>query len=593
MSTSSDPHARVPAGVAGSPAARSGGRLALLALALITIGGGFLRFYGLAWGAPYYHFHIDEHFVFSGAEMLRRSVRDAALSPKFFMYSPLPMYVLNVVRAVYEHLAHPLVLTVPRDEVTYMILGRAISAALGTATIPLVYMIARWVAGRPAGLVAALLLASGVLHLRESHFFTVDVSLTFFSVLTWLCVVALARNGRARSRVSAGLALGGAVLCKYSAVFLAPLIVVTELCVPRSVRPDLRTLAGWRSWVVRAAIPGLVAVAVFLALDPMVVIYHAKFRQDIVDWVTSPLSGAWRPIWAAQFTDIETYSYWFTNVLWWGLGPAFEIWGLLGVAWLLWRRDRLAVVTALFPIAYFLTASRTVTPFARYGVVLVPALAVSAGVLSADLIARPRWRKAAIAATGTVVTVTALYAAAYMHVFAAPDSRLAASRYLARTVPAGAAILVEPSHNIPPMGSYLTNTDFYRDYVMWGAQTERQDYYRLYTLDTYVYLYNPRINQAQKHAYIQSRLALVNYIVMDDTFLQFYQHLPEAEYGVVKRYYRDLFAGRLGFALIKTFKVYPSLFGFEINDDRAELSFRLFDHPRVFIFKRAGQAVGG
>jgi len=73
---------------------------------------------------------------------------------------------------------------------------------------------------------------------------------------------------------------------------------------------------------------------------------------------------------------------------------------------------------------------------------------------------------------------------------------------------------------------------------------------------------------------------------MDDTFLQFYQHLPASQHGVVKQYYQDLFDGKLGFELDRTFKVYPSVFGREINDDGAELTFRLFDHPRIFIFKR-------
>ena len=62
--------------------------------------------------------------------------------------------------------------------------------------------------------------------------------------------------------------------------------------------------------------------------------------------------------------------------------------------------------------------------------------------------------------------------------------------------------------------------------------------------------------------------------------------LPESEHGVVKQYYRDLFAGRLGFQLVKTFKTYPSLFGVTINDDSAEWTFRLFDHPGVYIFRR-------
>jgi hypothetical protein len=101
-----------------------------------------------------------------------------------------------------------------------------------------------------------------------------------------------------------------------------------------------------------------------------------------------------------------------------------------------------------------------------------------------------------------------------------------------------------------------------------------------------VYLYSDRNSPAQKQAYIKSRLDLVDYIVMDDFYVQLYQHLLEAEHAVVKQYYRDLFEGRLGFDLIKTFKVYPALLGLTINDDGAELSSRMNDHPRVYIFKR-------
>ena len=56
--------------------------------------------------------------------------------------------------------------------------------------------------------------------------------------------------------------------------------------------------------------------------------------------------------------------------------------------------------------------------------------------------------------------------------------------------------------------------------------------------------------------------------------------------AVVAQHYRDLFEGKLGFELVKTFKVYPSVLGISINDDPSEFTFRLFDHPRVYIFRR-------
>jgi len=128
--------------------------------------------------------------------------------------------------------------------------------------------------------------------------------------------------------------------------------------------------------------------------------------------------------------------------------------------------------------------------------------------------------------------------------------------------------------------------NFYENYVLFYPQTEKHDYYQLYALDTYRSLYNRGTDDDFRRSYIQSRLALVDWIVMDDTFLQQYQHLPAPDHAVVKQYYKDLFDGRLGFKLVKTFKTYPSLFGLSINDDNAELTFRLFDHPRIFVFLR-------
>jgi hypothetical protein len=120
-----------------------GRRPALFALAAITAIGAAFRFYGLGWGAPYFHFHIDEHFVLAPADLLRRNPDEAAMSAKFFMYSPLTMYAINAVRGAYEIMSHPLDLTVPRDQVTYMVLGRAVSAAFGTATILAVSAVAK------------------------------------------------------------------------------------------------------------------------------------------------------------------------------------------------------------------------------------------------------------------------------------------------------------------------------------------------------------------------------------------------------------------------------------------------------------------
>jgi 4-amino-4-deoxy-L-arabinose transferase-like glycosyltransferase len=554
-------------------------------LFVVLAAGALLRFYNLAWGAPYYHFHIDEHVVFAGADMIARSVNEAATSPKFFMYSPGPMYALIAVRWLYETVTrHPLVLHVFHDEVVFMVLGRAISATIGTLTSVLVWSVTRRIAGAAAGFFAAALTAFGVLHLRESHFFTVDIPMTFFSVLTLYALLPVLDRGISWKRDAAvGLSFGAAILCKYTAIFLAPVIGLAYLLAgPGDPLSMLKR-------VVRAIVPGVIGLGFFFAADPLPIMYYAKFRQDIRDWVTAPLTGVWKPIWTAQFADVASpHLYWFTNILWWGLGPAFEIAGIAGVVWCFARRDRRAAVAAAFVVAYFMLVGRTVTPFARYGVPLVPALAITAGVLLADLVASPRWRRLGMALATVTILTTGLYAAAYMHVFIAPDARLAASNYVLHRVPPGASVMIEPSQNMVPFGEYLDRPDFDREYLLRSSERDgiRDDYYHFVALDTYVYLYDRNLSDAAKRAYIASRLAQVDYIVMDDTYLQFYEHLPADKHAAVKQYYDDLFAGRLGFELVKSFKTYPSLFGVKIDDDAAELSFRLFDHPRVFFFRR-------
>jgi dolichyl-phosphate-mannose-protein mannosyltransferase len=559
------------------------GRAALI-LALITCVGGGFRFYNLAWGAPYYHFHIDEHYVFMGAELLRRGMAEAANSLKFFMYSPGPMYLVNVLRAVYELLAHPLDLTVPRDEVTYMVLGRAISATFGTLTIPLVYAIATRVAGRVAGLLAAAYLAVTVIHLRDSHFFTVDISMTFFIALTWLAMVRMAdRGGRAAGALT-GLAWAGALLSKYSAAFLGLPIAFAHLLSPD--RPNrARPWSAWIRWTLIGLVPLVVAIVTFLVLDPMVIRFFDRFREDVRMQITEPLTGASQPIFFGHFAGVtHPRLYWFTNLLLWGMGPALELWAIAGLIWLVARRTKAAAVSAAVPIAYFLVAGGSVAPFVRYTIPLAMTLTVAAGVLSADLLERQRSRIIGLVATALVLGSSTLYAAAYMNVFRQRDARLVAAQYINTRVPPDSRILVEPSHNIPPMGSYLHQMNFYRDYVLWRGET-RHDKFQLLGLDTYRLLYNSR-NDHEKRRHIEERLAEADWIVMDDTFVQFYEHLPETDHHIVKQYYRDLFGGKLDFDLQRTFKVYPRIFGWTIRDDGAELSFRLFDHPTIYVFRR-------
>jgi 4-amino-4-deoxy-L-arabinose transferase-like glycosyltransferase len=560
-----------------------------LLLGLIVALGGAARFYGIGWGLPFHHFHTDEHVVFQWGLSLKNNFVGASREAKFFIYGPLCQYLVALLTWGRETLFGPFDLSRPADEIEFMLMGRSIAAFMGTATIPLVFLVARRLSNDVAALLAAAFTAVGVIHLRDSHFLSTDTTLVFFSVLAWWCAIRMAETGLTRFYVLTGIAIGAAVLTKYTGAFLIGVAAIAHVCAPgRPMRSD--SWRTWGRWVAKGAVPGVTSFLFFLALFPHIFWDFDRFWADVDALILSVAMGRseakYPPMWVAHFVGVSPLPFWFSNVLWWGLGPLFEVWGLLGVVWLAWRRDKAAVMALAFPVAFFAAASQVATPFARYGIPLVPGLGVVAAMFSADLMRRRFWRWPATIATTVVLAGTTLYAAAYMNVYVQPDSRLAASEYLLRNVPINSKILVEPTHNTPPMGSYLAAPNFYVDYVLWGPYEERHSYYHLYSLDTYRYLYDTRASPRDKRSYIDERLALVDYIVIDDTYIQWYEGLPAADFAVVKQYYMDLLAGRLGFHLMASFKSYPSLFGMEINDDAAELTFRLVDHPRIFVFAR-------
>jgi 4-amino-4-deoxy-L-arabinose transferase-like glycosyltransferase len=191
-----------------------------------------------------------------------------------------------------------------------------------------------------------------VIHLRDSHFASTDVSLAFACTLALLAAIHVAERGSVRSLAAAGLAFGGAVLFKYSGAFVLGVIGLAYLIAPG--RPSaVRPLGAWMRWAGRGTIPIVVGVATFLLLDPLVIQYWDKFQSDVKTWVVDPITGVTRPIWTAQFADIRSPQlYWFTNLMWWSVGPALEIAGLAGIVWLCWRRDRKALVAASFPVIY-------------------------------------------------------------------------------------------------------------------------------------------------------------------------------------------------------------------------------------------------
>ncbi len=155
----------------------SGGRPFAAALAVVMAAGFLLRVWNLGSGIPF-AVGIDEPAIMT---TVVRILKSGSFNPHFFEYPTGYIYVqvgtaiVNFLVGAMRHSWKAVEQVGPSD---FYLWGRFVTAAIGTATIALVYRAGlRW--GPRAGLAAAALLAVMPMHVRESHFVLTDVPMTF------------------------------------------------------------------------------------------------------------------------------------------------------------------------------------------------------------------------------------------------------------------------------------------------------------------------------------------------------------------------------------------------------------------------------
>src|SRR5438270_5542078 len=154
-------------GDAGEP--RADPPIVLVLLGVIIAAGAALRFWNLNWDRGAYTFHPDEWAV---NEVVRRIGPDA--HPHFFFYGAFPIYLYRLTADALTRITGVNWL----DRERLALVGRAWSASVSVAILPLLFVIGRRMWGAWAGLVAAACAAGAALLIQAAHFGTVDTLLT-------------------------------------------------------------------------------------------------------------------------------------------------------------------------------------------------------------------------------------------------------------------------------------------------------------------------------------------------------------------------------------------------------------------------------
>ena len=547
-------------------------------LPVILLAGAAFRFYGLTIGFPF-EYHVDESFLVNKTlEMYHLHT----FKPPTFDYPSFIYYLLLAG-------AYLIGLFKQTSLFDLYVLGRGLSALFGSATIAVVYLIGKRFDGVKSGLLAAAFYACTVTALRESHYYTPDSANTFFISLAVYFMLKIALRESRRNYLFAGICIGLAAGSKYNGVFLvAPFCFahLARLTDNRSVwtqaRADVKEFLKnfFSKWFVGGA---LLSLLVFFVTTPYALVHRAEFRENL-----HRMSGALSSkIVEGNHHYIGTPPYWYylENLLFWAMGPVLEVACLLGLVYALLRHRRQDIILALWVAIYFYVVGGWLNKAVRYTLPLLPFLAVFGAAMFVGLFKhfkeQRKQRLALLVAMFALMTLASsfLYSLAYMNVYRQPHPGIQATRWAFANIPDGATILLEgpTPHERPQLDG--------RQMIYPDASFDPTPHsYR------FIYLEVPKFSDkngdpSQQRAELHDALAGVDYIAMTTRWYEGLVNSPEAS-PVIRDYYRSLASGNSDFAMIKEITVYPSLFGIQLKDDWAELNFRVFDHPKVWIFKR-------
>jgi hypothetical protein len=418
-------------------------RWAWPALAGVLIAAISLRLWGVGQGLPYvYNLDESDHFVPHAVAMFRHG-----WDPHYFANPPALTYLLHIVFAVWfggasgvEHAyAH-------RPEDVYL-LARVVTAALGTASVWLLYLVGARLFDRRVGVLAAAIEAVAFLPVFYSHLALNDVPALAPLTLSLLGSAGVLRRGRALDYLIAGIGLGLACATKYTAgIVLLPLLAAAAGRHLERVGPS----PGERAEHGLSAISGLAiaagaALAAFLLANPYALIDYQGFHRGLVH--QSSVSGEAQGKLGAPSGGGLPYYLW---SLTWGLGwvPALAA---LGGAVTIWRHERrlgwLLVPAAVLFLIFMGVQGRY---FGRWLLPIFPIACLLAAFFAVELVRRladrgPRVRAAALAVAVAALCVQGLlYSVHSSLVLSRADTRNLTRAWMVGHVPPGSRVVVEP-----------------------------------------------------------------------------------------------------------------------------------------------------
>lgn len=559
-----------------------------------------------------------------------------------YTYGHFPLYALALTANFLDDLAPlstQLPVNLPPEIIQFLAtsttghgfarIGRFLMGLADLFTVYLLFLLGRRLYGLWGGVLAAAFSAFTVLQIQLAHFFAVDPVSTTFTLLALYGSILLYDRKSAGAAIVAGVGVALAVASKFSALPVAFLPIAAgylairhqnKISDPQIPNPKSQI----QNHIIGLVILSLaVAFALFVVTSPFVLLDFGNFRRAVLDEQGNMVSGLADFPFTRQYRHTTAYWYFIEQQLRWGMGWALGLLGLAGAIWVALKTIRGQaqvgeLLALLWIVLYFGPTGLFLAKFMRYMSPVVPLLSLfGAGLVAAlwqlgnrkNTVPSPAWATGEAASRetplGPIPTTTstsppplrppaplrrnlpkllALSLAAFAlsgaifwslafvnGVYGTDHTWVTFARWVYANVPHGSCIAWEHWDDRMP-------TDLPEPNGNPGARGYYQPQLPMYDEDT-----------QQKYEYLRNTLMNCDYIALASNRLwRTIPGLPE-RYPMSARYYRALFSGELGFEPVYSVETPPQLGPFIIDDQPADESFTVYDHPKPILFKKTRQ----
>ena len=555
-------------------------RINKILLFLIILIGFSLRIINIDWDNGYI-FHPDERaIVMNATSLVYPKNLEEFLSPEsrfntnFFAYGNLPIYLLKVTGDIFSQFN----ITYSQYSGIYLI-GRILNVFVGTLTIILVFIYTKKLFNIKTGLLASFFLSIAVFPIQNAHFFTVDTLLSFFILLTLIFLNSYYKKPTFTSAMLIGISLG---LCLATKISSLPILLTILFFVFIS---QLIKKGGWKKIIIPFTQSFLAILLfsslVFIVSQPYAVIDYKEFLDQVIyqsKMGTDPFVFPY----TLQYVDKLNFIYEIKNIIFWGLGIPLGLFAFAGYFLTLneLARNFLKKINLLpillFMTSFFILNSLYAVGWMRYLLPIYTLLTIFAAffvIKTFNYLKNYPFMKKRVSKYfyfSIVLFSSLLWTISFMQIYLNPHSKLAVSDWINQNIPISSTLAVEHWDDVLPV---------------YGGENYNYQTLALYDPDTKEKWININ-NQLEKSDYI---IIASNRLYTPLQKLTNCKVLPENRcYPRTAEYYKKLFSEKLGFEKVAEFTSFPKIpfTNIIINDQSADESFTVYDHPKVMIFQK-------